>query len=91
HGFPWKGADIGELQNHGQLVVANGPHLPGSAVVLVENHPQGAVALAQHFLPGSARLRENLELLGQGEGIVIAEDAIVYTTWHSCVEGEGSK
>ncbi|MCI0575881.1 MAG: hypothetical protein L0332_28340, partial [Chloroflexi bacterium] len=81
HGFPWKGADIGELQNHGQLVVANGPHLPGSAVVLVESHPQGAAALAERFLPQSARLRENLELLGPGEGIVISGDDVVYASW----------
>jgi hypothetical protein len=82
HGFPWEGFEIGELQRHDHLVVANGPRLPGSAVVLVENHPQGAAALAQRFWPGDARLQENLELLGPGEAIILSEKRMLYTTWH---------
>jgi hypothetical protein len=92
HGFPWQGFEIGELQRHDHLVVANGPRLPGSTVVLVENHPQGAVALAQRFLPGNTRLHENLELLGLGESIVIAPavDGIVFTTWNDRATREES-
>jgi hypothetical protein len=83
HGFPWQGFESGELQRHEQLVVANGPRLPGSTVILVENHPQGSAALAQRFLTGDARLCENLELLGPGEAIILSEETMVHTSWHS--------
>jgi hypothetical protein len=81
HGFPWEGFEIGELQRHDQLIVTNGPRLPGSTVLLVESHPQGAAALAQRFLPGDARLQEHLELLGLGEALILSEERLVYTSW----------
>ncbi|MCI0647622.1 MAG: hypothetical protein L0346_22400, partial [Chloroflexi bacterium] len=81
HGFPWQEVEIGEFENHGQIVAANGPRLPGSAVVLVENHPQGVTALAQRYLPVDARLRENLELLCPGEAIMISGDDVFYASW----------
>ncbi|HIP71432.1 MAG TPA: hypothetical protein EYH05_08565 [Anaerolineae bacterium] len=83
HGFPWKGVDLDALGGHDQLVISNGPLLPHSAIILTESHPQGAAKLAGRFLAGDGMLSENLSLLVRGEGIVIADGTVFFTTWNN--------
>lgn len=87
HGFPWKALQHGELQDHEQAVVSNGPLLTGSMTILVENLPRHAATLTKRFLADDAQLGENLTLLGPGEGIALIGGEAVYTTWHS--DGNG--
>lgn len=83
HGFPWKTLQHGELQDHGQMVVSNGPPLSGSTTILVENLPRHAATLTRRFLADDPQLGENLTLLGPGEGVVLSQGEAVYTTWQS--------
>lgn len=90
HGFPWKTVDTAHLGSHEQIVVSNGPLLPNGVIILTECHPHGVAALATRFLARDARLGENLELLGRGEGIVIANNEVFFTTWQT-KDGSASK
>lgn len=81
HGFPWKMISPEEIQGYRQLVISNGPLLANSTIVLVENLPQHTAMLAERFLAGDAQLKENLILLGPGEGIVLTHGETIYATW----------
>jgi hypothetical protein len=83
HGSPWKAADTAFLGAQERVVVSNGPLLPDSAIILTECHAHGVAALAGRFLASDVRLGENLELLGRGEGIVIASDRVFFTAWYT--------
>jgi len=74
HGFPW---DMVDLTYQKQIIVSNGPLLPGGTVVLAECHAQGAAVLAGRFLNGDVALQEKLELLQSGEGLVVIEEGVV--------------
>lgn len=88
HGLPGKAALMAQVGSQEQIVVSNGPRLPDSAIILTECHAHGAAALTSRFLTNDARLGENLEMLSRGEGIVIVEDGIFFTTWNGRVESE---
>jgi hypothetical protein len=79
YGLPWQAVSTERLAP--QVVIGNGPLLPGATVVLTESHDQGAAALAGRFLGGDARLQENLALLGRGEGLVVAGESLFFTAW----------
>lgn len=86
HGLPGKALPLSLIGNMERVVVSNGPLLPDAAVVLTESHAQGLTALKNRFLANDVRLGENLELLRQGEGIVIVEGEPFFTTWNGRVE-----
>lgn len=90
HGFPGKAVRKVYVGNQERIVISNGPLLPNSAIILTECHAHGIKALASRFLASDACLSENLELLGRGEGIVIANDDVVFTAWQAKDES-GSK
>lgn len=90
HGFPWKAAHTAHLGSQERIVVSNGPLLSNSAIILTECHAHGVAALASRFLASDACLSENLDLLGRGEGIVIANDDVLFTAWPA-KEESGSK
>jgi hypothetical protein len=79
YGLPWPAVAPEQLAP--QVVIGNGPLLPGATVVLTESHDQGAAALAGRFLAGDARLQENLALLGRGEGLVVSGESLFFTAW----------
>lgn len=85
HGFPWKSVDATYLGSHEQIVISNGPLLSKSTIILTECHTQDIAPLTARFLASGAGLGENLELLGRGEGIVIADDDVFFTTWNGHV------
>jgi hypothetical protein len=83
HGFPWQAVDRVDLGGHERIVVGNGPLLSDSTVILTECHVRGVAPLATRFLNGDKRLRENLELLGRSEGIVVADNLFFFATWNN--------
>jgi hypothetical protein len=83
HGFPWGAIHMAHLGSQERIVVSNGPLLSNSAIILTECHAHGVAALASRFLANDACLGENLELLGRGEGIVIANDDVFFTAWQT--------
>ncbi len=82
HGFSWQQADIEILAHHEQVVIGNGPPLPDSTIVLTESHPRGEAAIADRFLTGNTLLQENLSLLTRGEGIILADERVLFTSWN---------
>lgn len=72
YGLPGKALPESLADCQEQLVVSNGALLPGSTVVLTACHATSVAALTSRFLVGDARLGENLALLRQIEGIVVA-------------------
>jgi len=86
HGLPGKVVPASLIGNMPRIVVSNGPLLPDAAIVLTESHAQGLTALKKRFLANDVRLGENLELLRQGEGVVIVDGTPFFTTWNGRVE-----
>ena len=85
HGFPWQKVDESRLGKQVEVVISNGPLLPDNTVVLTESHAQGVSALVKRFLASDACWGENLELLQRGEGLVIMDDNVLFTTWNGRV------
>ena len=85
HGFPWQKVDETRLDKQIEVVISNGPLLPDNTVVLTESHAQGVSALVKRFLASDACWGENLELLQRGEGLVIVDDDVLFTTWNGRV------
>ncbi len=83
HGSSWKGVGLDVLRGHDQLIISNGPLLPHSITVLTESHPQGVTELARRFLNEDGLLSENLSLLARGEGIIVADEDIFFSTWNN--------
>jgi hypothetical protein len=83
HGFPWKTLQNGELNDHEQMVISNGPLLTRNTTVLVKSSASQAARLSDRFLDGDARLDENLRLLASGEGIVLVEGEAVFSSWRA--------
>jgi hypothetical protein len=81
HGFRWKATDTTCLEGREQTIVSNGPPLANSTIVLTESNIQDTTMLKKRFLGANARMGENLELLRLGEGIVVAGNDILFTTW----------
>ncbi|MCA9945107.1 MAG: hypothetical protein KC449_16590, partial [Anaerolineales bacterium] len=81
HGVLGKALTASLIGNLPRIVVSNGPLLPDAAIILTESHAPGLAALKNRFLAGDVRLSENLELLRQGEGIVIVDGEPFFTTW----------
>lgn len=85
HGFPWQKTDNAYFANQGNVVLSNGPLLSGSTIVLTESHTQGVSALVKRFLAGDAGGGENLELLKRGEGLIVVDDEVLFSTWNGRV------
>jgi len=85
HGFPWQKTDVAYLNKQAEMVISNGPLLPASTVVLTESHTQGVSTLVKRFLADDEWWGENLELLKRGEGLVIGEDDLFFSTWNGRV------
>jgi hypothetical protein len=83
HGVIRDNVDRRQFQEHPQLIVSNGPLLPGSAIVLVESQSQNVAALTKRFLFADPRLGENLALLSRGESIVNSGGEVTYTSWNA--------
>lgn len=81
HGFPWQSSTISLLKSPERLLISNGPLLAASAIILTECHVQNVTMLATKFLANDSWLRENLALLMPGEGILISQSNVLYTTW----------
>lgn len=86
HGLPGKVLPASLIGDLPRIVVSNGPLLPDAAIILTESHAQGLTALKKRFLANDVRLGENLELLRQGEGVVIVDGDPFFTTWNGRVE-----
>lgn len=82
HGFPWTKGDEACLRQAANMVLSNGPLLADSTVILTESHAPGVAALARRFLAGDAQWRENLELLGRGEGLALIAGEVIFTSWN---------
>ncbi len=91
HGFSWQKGDIEVLNQHDQVVIGNGPPLPDSTILLTESHPRGETAIAKRFLTGNALLQENLSLLTRGEGIILADERVLFTSWNGRKSVEDAK
>ena len=89
HGFPWSAAMAAYLDRPAQCVISNGPLLAGSTVLLTECHAHSAVTLAHRFLGGDAGLGEHLALLQRGEGLVISEGSVYFSSWNGRGEPVG--
>lgn len=85
HGFPWQKGDEAAVAEMEQIIVSNGPLLPGGTVALTECRAEAAKTLANRFFRGDVCLREKLELLGRGEGLVMAGERVVWSTWQTAV------
>ena len=83
HGFPWSVFGIEDIQRHEALVIGNGPPLAEAATVLVQSDPQLTIKLGQRSLDNDPLLVENLHLLQRGEGVLVQDQEIVFTTWLS--------
>jgi hypothetical protein len=83
HGFPWKSVDTAHLGSNERIIASNGPRLCSSTIILTECHAQDVATLTTRFLRGDSWLGENLELLGHGEGIVIAGDNMFFASWQT--------
>lgn len=85
HGFPWAATTIVRADFAGakQLFLSNGPLLNGSTVVLTNSERVAASKLAQRFLSGDALSEENLQLLRQGEGMIVRGPAITVASWRN--------
>jgi hypothetical protein len=81
HSFPWQPDAWDEVDGPQQVLVSNGPRLPGSTVVLTDSQPAQTAILSERFLAGDGRWAENLALLGKGESLVVTERGITYATW----------
>jgi hypothetical protein len=81
HGLFDRSMPVADAGDREAIAISNGPLLPGGVVVLTECHAQGAAALADRFLGGNPQGRENLELLGRGEGLVLAGGDPLLVTW----------
>jgi|GEM_PF-6221668 len=81
HGLPWQQVAPIETAANSRLLVANGPLLSSTTVVLATSEPPGAALLAERFFGGSGSWQENLQLLATGEAIVLRGQARVLTTW----------
>ena len=77
------------LDRPAQCVISNGPLLAGSTVLLTECHAHSAVTLAHRFLGGDAGLGEHLALLQRGEGLVISEGSVYFSSWNGRGEPVG--
>jgi len=82
HGFSWKKTDEQDLAGQEQVVVGNGPLLPGSTVMLTECHAQGEAMIADRFLNGNALIQESLSLLTRGEGMILVDGQACFTSWN---------
>ena len=90
HGFRGEAIRKAPAGKQERIIISNGPLLPDSTIILTECHAHGIKALASRFLASDPCLSENLELLGRGEGIVIANDDVFFTAWQT-KEESGSK
>ncbi|MCP4420212.1 MAG: hypothetical protein GY805_26705 [Chloroflexi bacterium] len=82
HGYPWSASDFKMSAQISQMIVGNAPLLERSTVILTESHPRGGAMLTDQFMIEDAYLGENLELLSRGEGIIIADKDVLFTTWN---------
>jgi hypothetical protein len=90
HGLPWTALEEIAPAGYGPAVLANGPLLPDSTVILAASEPRQAVLLAGRFLDGDALWQENLGLLAPGEVIVCRHGRRAVTRWKQRPSGECS-
>jgi hypothetical protein len=82
HGIPWKTQAGDGLNRQERIIISNGPLLPDSTVILVENDVREVAELTTRFLSGNPVLGENLQLLRRGEGIVITTgNDVCHASW----------
>jgi len=81
HGFPWRALRMELAGDVDRVIVSNGPLMSGASV-LTTCDSKNADALAAGFLPGDVRLREHLQLLGRGEGLVLSGQSACFVTWN---------
>ena len=84
HGLPGKVLPVSLIGNMPRIVVSNGPLFTRRGHYLDESHAQGLTALKKRFLANDVRLGENLELLRQGEGVVIVDGDPFYDLERPC-------
>jgi hypothetical protein len=83
HGTPWKEMGIGSLRDLPRLVIGNGPLLPDSTVILTHMSGPGAQKLTARFLTHDAQQEENLQLLQNGEVIIVHNGIALPVTWQA--------
>lgn len=82
HAYPlWDKFDTGAFNGH-RVMISNGPLLPGSTCILVTCQPDKVSTLSRRFLKSDPILAENLQLLRMGDGIVVSNGDITFTTWN---------
>lgn len=82
HAYPlWDKFDASAFNGH-QVLISNGPLLPGSTCVLVTCPPGKVPTLSRRFLKDDSILAENLQLLRMGDGIVVSNEDITFATWN---------
>lgn len=83
-GFPWSMADNG-LQAWNvpsETVVANGPLYRGSTLLLTGCNAAAAALLAARFLNSDPLVEENLQLLDDGEAVLVREGRPLLVRWN---------
>lgn len=83
HGFPWaaSGTAAADVAKERQVLVSNGPLLRRSTIVLTHAGPDAASKLARRFLSNDTLGEENLQLLREGEGMLVHRQASTFTSW----------
>ncbi|MCA9918032.1 MAG: hypothetical protein KC445_08775 [Anaerolineales bacterium] len=81
HRFPWQANSTLIEQLPRQTVLSNGPILANTLPILVQCSANDAQVIGKQLLNGDKLLMETLQLLEQGEGMLLTEKGPVLTDW----------
>ncbi|MGB1249612.1 MAG: hypothetical protein ACPG8W_03200 [Candidatus Promineifilaceae bacterium] len=76
HGLPWQQAPIPALAAHPQLIVSNAPCLQNGSLLITQTHSTGLHQLSQRFHFQDILLLENLDLMSQGEAVLLHKNVV---------------